>query len=113
LKYFKEPLDKIDDLFLSYLIKESSEEVSLMNQSTIKRIIDHQFEFTKRTIKYLLIIYIVFFVVPFMYTIYEVNLYHDVKDHLEDVNIRYFCYIISMVTQIFFCVLEFAEIKQV
>ena len=51
-----------------------------MNQSTIKRIIDSQFEFNKTTLKYMLLIYLIFFVIPFMYTIYEANLYHDDKD---------------------------------
>jgi hypothetical protein len=83
----------------------------IIEQSSVKRIVELQFLRVKPIIERHLLIYMFFFVFPFIYNIYIVDINHDnPKANINFVFIK-INYLIGMCTQFLFMVFEYADIK--
>ncbi len=102
----------VDDLLISTIINHGAEmNPDIIEQSSVKRIVELQFMRVKPIIERHLLIYIFFFVFPFIYNIYIVDINHDNPNaNINFVFIK-INYLIGLCTQILFMVFEYADIK--
>lgn len=102
----------VDDLLISTIINHGAEmNPEVIEQSSVKRIVELQFMRVKPIIERHLLIYIFFFVFPFIYNIYIVDINHDNPNaNINFVFIK-INYLIGLCTQILFMVFEYADIK--
>lgn len=102
----------VDDLLISTIINHGAEmNPEVIEQSSVKRIVELQFMRVKPIIERHLLIYIFFFVFPFIYNIYIVDINHDNPNANINFVIIKINYLIGLCTQILFMVFEYADIK--
>lgn len=103
--------DDIDDLFLADLFSYNESYLDFFQQESIQKIIDRQFEYTKKFISRLLLIYCVGFVVPQITNIYINGLRREMKLPDNFVILQMILYVMCGTTQFFFYTLEYAEMQ--
>ena len=108
---FKE-INYVDEFLVSSIINNGAEmNTSVIDKSTVRRIISLQYVRVRPLIRAQMLFYIFFFCVPFIYNVYQIGDNHDEKINHVNYYLIFTNYFICLICQIVLMVFELADIK--
>ena len=108
---FKE-INYVDEFLVSSIINNGAEmNTSVIDKSTVRRIISLQYVRVRPLIRAQMLFYIFFFCVPFIYNVYQIGDNHDEKINHVNYYLIFTNYFICLICQIVLIVFELADIK--
>lgn len=115
-----EDFDQIEDLFLADLLFKQESNRKFFNNTSVQKLIDRQYKYTRRLMRNLLLLYIFGFMAPFIYNVFESNSTYSVTQADQDLEAsnggkmpigRLIRFCIACSVQVLFLSLEYAELS--